>query len=175
MASKVFSYHFCFDDKQRIKSHFGTYQSSYNECLSLGSVVAWYIYFIIQLNSTWPFNDELQWFPSFKYTATRSSLKCKRTVTGQQNQLQLQVNPLQTIHLSPFRTAEQDLLLPAPSPGNIVLSQRLVPQSGIICSWLSNRFPESTLKHSLYNLNLCYSDALGFGALLSSPSWRGAI
>lgn len=65
--------------------------------------------------------------------------------------------------------------LPAPLPVKIVASPRLYPQSGIASHWLSNHFPESILKHFLYNLNLCYLTALGFGALLSSLHSSGAI
>src|SRR6218665_1911081 len=57
----------------------------------------------------------------------------------------------------------------AATTGKIVLSQCLVPQSGIASPWFSNHFQEPTFKHSFYNLNLCNLALLWLGALLSSP------
>jgi len=46
---------------------------------------------------------------------------------------------------------------------------------GMVSHWLSGHFLEYSPRNSFSNLKQHYSAALGFGALLSSPTWRGAI
>ena len=63
----------------------------------------------------------------------------------------------------------------APPPCRAGPSPWLALWYGMVSHWLSGHFLEYSTRNSFRNLKQHYSVALGLGALLSSPTWRGAI
>ena len=63
----------------------------------------------------------------------------------------------------------------APPPCRARLFSWLALWYGMVSHWLSGHCQEYSPRNSFSNLKQHYSAVLGLGALLSSPTWRGAI